>query len=110
MLSSYLKEILHEVRHYWSGKIGSALARTFARRNIEVAIANTRGAEKLSSLAEELGSSVHPQSLKDAYEAEMIFLAVPFPVNKEVAKQLKQWNGKIVVDLTRMPFILLRKS
>lgn len=83
-----------------SGKIGTALARTFARKNIEVAIANTRGAETLSSLAGEPGSSVHPQSLKDAYEAEMIFLAVPFPAHKEVAKQLKQWNGKIVVDLT----------
>ena len=30
----------------------------------------------------------------------MIFLAVPFPAHKDVAKQLEQWNGKIVVDLT----------
>jgi predicted dinucleotide-binding enzyme len=83
-----------------SGKIGTALARTFARQSIEVAIGNTRGPETLSSLAEELGPSVRPQSLRDAYQAEMIFLAVPFPAHKEVAKQLKQWNGKIVVDLT----------
>ena len=83
-----------------SGKIGTALARTFARKNIEVAIANTRGPETLSSLAEELGPSVHPQSIQDAYEAEMIFLAMPFPAHKDVAKQLNNWNGKIVVDLT----------
>jgi hypothetical protein len=30
----------------------------------------------------------------------MIFLAVPFSAHKDVTKQLKQWNGKIVVDLT----------
>lgn len=83
-----------------SGKIGSALARTFARKNIEVAIANSRGPETLAPLAKELGPSVVPQSLQDAYEAEMIFLAVPFPAHKNVAKQFEQWNGKIVVDLT----------
>ncbi len=30
----------------------------------------------------------------------MIFLAVPFSAHQDVAKQFKQWNGKIVVDLT----------
>ena len=83
-----------------SGKIGTALARTFARKNIEVAIANSRGPETLAPLTKELGPSVVPQSLQDAYEAEMIFLAVPFPAHKNVAKQFEQWNGKIVVDLT----------
>jgi len=83
-----------------SGKIGTALARTFARKNIEVAIANSRGPATLASLTEELGSNVVPQSAQDAYEAEVIFLAVPFSAHKAVAKQFKQWNGKIVVDLT----------
>ena len=81
-----------------SGHIGTALARTFARKNIEVAIANSRGPETLTSLAKKLGPGVHPQSIHDAYEAEMIFLAVPFPAHKDVAKQFKNWNGKIVVD------------
>ena len=81
-----------------SGQIGTALARTFARKNIEVAIANSRGPETLTSLAQKLGPSVHPQSIHDACEAEMIFLAVPFPAHKDVAKQFKNWNGKIVVD------------
>ncbi len=83
-----------------SGKIGTALARAFAGKNIEVGIANSRGPETLSSFAEELGPGVVPQSIQDAYEAEMIFLAVPFPAHKDVAKQFEKWNGKIVVDLT----------
>ena len=83
-----------------SGKIGKALARTFAGKNIEVVIANSRGPETLASLAQELGPRVHPQSVQDAYQAEMIFLAVPFSAHKDVAKQFEQWTGKIVVDLT----------
>ncbi len=83
-----------------SGKIGTALARTFARNNIEVAIANSRGPETLASLMEQLGPTVVPQSIQDACEAELIFLAVPFPAHKEVARHFEQWNGKIVVDLT----------
>ena len=81
-----------------SGKIGTALARIFARKNIEVAITNSRGPETLASLRQELGSSIVPQSLQDACQAEIIFLAVPFSAHKDVAKQFKKWNGKIVVD------------
>jgi 8-hydroxy-5-deazaflavin:NADPH oxidoreductase len=83
-----------------SGKIGTALARTFARKNVEVAIANSRGPETLASLKKDLGPGVVPQSIQDAFNAEMIFLAVPFSAHKDVAKQFKQWKGKIVVDLT----------
>ena len=83
-----------------SGKIGTALARAFARKNIEVATANSRGPATLVSLKEELGPTVVPQSLQEAYEAEMIFLAVPFSAHKNVAKQSEHWNGKIVVDVT----------
>jgi hypothetical protein len=83
-----------------SGHIGSALARAFARSGIEVGIANTRGPESLASLTQELGQSIVPQSIQEAHEAEIVFLAVPFPAHKEVAQQFKQWNGKIVVDVT----------
>jgi len=83
-----------------SGKIGTALARAFARKKIEVGIANTRGPETLASLTKKLGPSVFPQSVQDAYRAEMIFLAVPFPAHKDVAKQFKTWKGKIIVDVT----------
>ncbi len=83
-----------------SGNIGTALARVFARQNIEVALANSRGPETLASLTKELGPSVHPQSLQDALEAEVIFLAVPFSAHQTVARQSEGWNGKIIVDLT----------
>ena len=83
-----------------SGKIGAAIARSFARKKMDVAIANSRGPKTLASLTEELGPCVLPQSIQEAYEAEIIFLAVPFPAHKDVAKKFKQWSGKIVVDVT----------
>jgi 8-hydroxy-5-deazaflavin:NADPH oxidoreductase len=81
-----------------SGKIGIALARLFARKKIEVAITNSRGPESLVLLRKELGPSIVPQSLQDACQAEIIILAVPFSAHQEIAKQFKNWNGKIVVD------------
>jgi 8-hydroxy-5-deazaflavin:NADPH oxidoreductase len=83
-----------------SGKIGTALARVFARKNIDFAIANSRGPETLASLRAELGPSVYPQSIEEACKAEMIFLAVPFAAHKDVAKRSKEWKSKIIVDTT----------
>ena len=83
-----------------SGKIGTALARIFAQKDIEVAIANSRGPETLASLVKELGTSIVPQSVQDALKAEIIFLALPFSAHNEIAKQFKGWNGKIVIDVT----------
>ncbi|WP_298909619.1 NADPH-dependent F420 reductase [uncultured Nostoc sp.] len=83
-----------------SGKIGSALARIFARKGIEVAVANSRGPETLASLTKELGATILPKDIETALQAEIIFLAVPFAAHKDVAERLKQWNGNIIIDMT----------
>jgi predicted dinucleotide-binding enzyme len=83
-----------------SGHIGTALARAFASKSIEVGIANTRGAGTLAALTKELGRCVLAQSIQDAHKAEMVFLAVPFRAHSDVARQFKQWDGKVVVDVT----------
>lgn len=81
-----------------SGNIGTALAHAFARQNVTVGVANTRGPASLTAFAKELGANVVPQSLREAYDAEMIFLAVPFSAYKDVARQREHWNGKIIID------------
>jgi 8-hydroxy-5-deazaflavin:NADPH oxidoreductase len=83
-----------------SGNVGTALARIFASKNVEVGIANSRGPETLESLAKEIGPTVRPVSMKEAHLAEIIFLATPFTSHKEVAEEFEHWNGKIVVDVT----------
>jgi predicted dinucleotide-binding enzyme len=81
------------------GAIGQALARTFARKGVEVMVASRRPPEALASEAREIGPTVVPTTLQDALEADIIFLAVPFSQHREVAKTRPGWQGKIVVDV-----------
>jgi 8-hydroxy-5-deazaflavin:NADPH oxidoreductase len=83
-----------------AGKVGQALAAAFARKGIEVAIASTRPVEALAPVAEAIGPTVVPKSLRDAVKAEVVFLAVPFETYKEVAKATQRWQDKIVIDVT----------
>ena len=82
------------------GKIGQALAHAFARKNIAVAVASRRSPEALAQQARAIGPTVLATSLRDALEADTIFLAVPFGEHGEVAKALPSWEGKTIVDAT----------
>src|SRR6202521_5754437 len=80
------------------GKIGQALARAFARKNIDVTVASRRPPEALAPEARAIGPTVVAKSLRDALEADTIILAVPFGEHPEVAKALPSWKGKAVID------------
>src|SRR5690554_188202 len=80
------------------GAIGQALARAFARNNIEVAVASRRPPEALAPLAQAIGPTVVPTSLQEAIKADVIFLAVLFEGHQEVAKSLASWKGKTIID------------
>jgi predicted dinucleotide-binding enzyme len=83
-----------------SGNIGSAVARQFARRGINVAIANTRGPDSLAPLSKELGHHIIPQTLEAALKADIVILAAPFSAVAVIARAGSDWTGKIVVDAT----------
>jgi len=80
------------------GAVGQALARAFARRNIEVAVASRRPPEALVPQAQAIGSTVVPKTLREAIKADIIFLAVPFLEHREVAQNLANWQGKTIID------------
>jgi hypothetical protein len=80
------------------GAVGQALARAFARKNIEVAIASRRPPEALAPQAQAIGSTIVPKELREALEADVIILAVPFWEHREVAKNLSSWQGKTIID------------
>ena len=54
------------------GKIGQALAQAFARKKIDVTVANRRSPEALAPQARAIGPTVAAKSLRDALEAETI--------------------------------------
>jgi 8-hydroxy-5-deazaflavin:NADPH oxidoreductase len=83
-----------------SGSIGSALARLFARADLEVSIANTRGPQSLQQFTTSLGAGVHAVALPQALESDVIFMAIPFPAVERFGRSLPDWTGKTVVDTT----------
>ena len=83
-----------------AGAVGAALARAFARKDIEVAMASRRAPEALATLTRAIGPTVIPTALEDALRAEIILLAVPFWSHRDVAKAAANWQGKIVIDAT----------
>lgn len=83
-----------------AGAVGQALAKMFARKGIEVAMASTRAPEALAPLATAIGTTVTPSSLDEAIKANVILLAVPFWAHRDVANAAKDWQGKIIIDVT----------
>lgn len=82
------------------GQFGRALARTFARKGIDVAVATTRDPRSFAPEAAAIGPGVVPVTLAEAVEADVIFLAVRFESHPDVAKALPDWKGRIIVDVT----------
>jgi len=83
-----------------AGSVGIALASQFARSGIPAGIANSRGPESIAPLVKEFGATITALALKDALEADIVLLAVPFWSHIDVAKASTAWNGKIVIDVT----------
>jgi predicted dinucleotide-binding enzyme len=83
-----------------SGAIGTALARQFARKNIAVRIANSRGPTSIAPLAAELGAAIEPVELAEALAADIVILAVPFTAVADTVAAIADWQGRVVVDAT----------
>jgi 8-hydroxy-5-deazaflavin:NADPH oxidoreductase len=83
-----------------SGAIGSALAGHFARKGIEVLLANSRGPASLKDVVHKLGSKVRAATVKEAANADIVILAVPFSSVADAVGGISDWRGRIVVDAT----------
>lgn len=83
-----------------SGAIGSAVARQFGRRGIQVGVATSKGPDAVASLAAEVGPEVVPTEVDDALLADVVILAVPFDAVRDLVGRVSDWNRRIVVDAT----------
>jgi predicted dinucleotide-binding enzyme len=81
-----------------SGAIGHAIATQFARKGIEVLLANSRGPDSLTDTIQELGSTIIAASAQVALRADIVILAVPFAAIPAAVHDASPWNGRIVVD------------
>ena len=83
-----------------AGRIGQALAKAFARKDIAVSLASRTPPAQLAELTRSLGTQVTPVSLSDAVTADTILLAIPFWAHREVAQILPDWTGKTLIDVS----------
>ncbi|MDE1165196.1 MAG: NAD(P)-binding domain-containing protein [Pseudomonas sp.] len=81
-----------------SGKVGTALARQFARNAIPVGIANTRGALSLAALTDELGGYLIAQTLEQALSADVVILAIPFSAHRAIGRMFPDWHNRTIID------------
>jgi 8-hydroxy-5-deazaflavin:NADPH oxidoreductase len=81
------------------GAIGQALARAFARKDIQVTVASQRSPQAIAPLAKAIGPTVTASSPQDALKARIVILAIPFSAIAGLAS-LTNWRGKTVVDPT----------
>ena len=83
-----------------AGNVGKALAKAFARKDMEVTVASRRSADELEPVVRAIGPKVYAGALQDAVKADVILLAVPFKTRNEVAKAAASWQGKLIIDVT----------
>lgn len=63
-------------------------------------VASRRPPEALAPQARAIGPTVVAKTLREAFEADTIFLATPFGEFGDLAKALPSWDGKTIVDAT----------
>ena len=80
-----------------AGNIGATSARLFVRAGHEVALSNSRGAETLRELVDELGEKAHATTIEEAAKfGDVVLVAIPFGKYKTLPAAA--FYGKVVID------------
>lgn len=83
-----------------SGAVGRALAAHVVASGQDVVLCNSRGPATLESLVQELGPRVSALETSEVAAADLVVLAIPWPVVIPLLEQLPPWHGRILVDAT----------
>ncbi len=83
-----------------SGAVGHAVATRAVAAGISVILSNSRGPETLTEVVDELGTGVSAGTVAQAADADLVVIAIPFVKIPELASEVPQWSGRIVVDAT----------
>ncbi|GAA0344375.1 NADPH-dependent F420 reductase [Streptomyces blastmyceticus] len=82
-----------------SGRIGTALARHFARAGHHVMLANSRGPQTLAPLVGELGEKASAGTAQEAADfGDVVVLAVRWDQKENAAASVSSWDGRVVLD------------
>jgi predicted dinucleotide-binding enzyme len=67
---------------------------------IPVVLSNSRGPDMLTTVVGELGTGVPAGTVAGAAEADLVVIAIPFIKVPELASEVPDWSGRVVVDAT----------
>jgi hypothetical protein len=83
-----------------SGSVGRAIATRALSTRIPVVLSNSRGPDTLKELVDELGQGASAGTVAQAAEADLVVVAIPFIKVPELADEVPDWSGRVVVDAT----------
>ncbi len=83
------------------GKMGSALAKLWMKKEHEVYLTFSRDPKKLDAIAKELGARAHAATVKDAVaKSDVVVLTTKWAAVADVVAQAGSLEGKVVLDCT----------
>lgn len=85
-----------------AGAVASAIARYAIAAGHEVML-TSRKPGKAAEVAAKLGSGASAASAHEVADADLVFLAVPWPNVPDALAAVPDWSGKVLVDTTN-PF------
>ncbi|WP_392838822.1 NADPH-dependent F420 reductase [Streptomyces sp. LN500] len=83
-----------------AGTVALAFARQALAAGHQVILSNSRGPASLQPLVTELGRGASTGTREEAASAEMVLLAVPWPLIPQALAGLPAWDGRILIDAT----------
>jgi predicted dinucleotide-binding enzyme len=83
-----------------SGPVGRAVATRALSARIPVIVGNSRGPDTLTELVEQLGEGASAGTVAQAADADLVIVAIPFIRVPELAGEVPDWSGRVVVDAT----------
>lgn len=83
-----------------AGSIGQAAARQIVNAGHEALLSNSRGPETLGEIVQQLGPRARAVTTREAANADLVVLAVPWDAVAEALSGLPPWNNRILIDAT----------
>jgi|SRR6516162_4890127 predicted dinucleotide-binding enzyme len=84
-----------------AGEVALAFSRYALRAGHQVQLSNSRGPESLKDVVKELGTGASAGTMREAAQAPIVLLAIPWPKVDEVLKGLSdKWENRILIDAT----------
>jgi 8-hydroxy-5-deazaflavin:NADPH oxidoreductase len=85
-----------------AGTVAQAIARRALGSGHEILLSNSRGADSLADVVDELGERASAGSPQEAAETDIVILAVPWAAVPAALAEVRKWDGLVLVDATNL--------